>query len=120
MLPGFTSTCLAVVSSSALPSVIYTYSGSNAIKFSNVCCFTAHLEWVCPVVHLSAKGDNGWGEGMDGILEAELTTGESHLLSEIIQQRVITFTKEHTPCCQNPWHVCSYHAFYQRDYLSEK
>lgn len=51
---------------------------------------------VRPIVYLGTKGDNGGIESIDCILETELTTGELHLLSEIIQQRVITLTEEHT------------------------
>ena len=49
---------------------------------------------VRPIVDLGTKGDNGGVEGIDGILETELTSGEPHLLSEIIQKRVIAVTKE--------------------------
>ena len=49
---------------------------------------------VSPIVHLYTKGDNCGVKCMDGILETELTFGEPNLLSEIIQQHVITITKE--------------------------
>ena len=35
---------------------------------------------VRPIVDLGTKGDNGGVEGIDGILETELTSGEPNLL----------------------------------------
>lgn len=35
-----------------------------------------------PIVHLGTKGDNGRVEGIGGILEAELATGEPYMQSE--------------------------------------
>ena len=49
---------------------------------------------VRPIVHLGTKCDNCGINDIDGILEAELTSRESNLLSEMIQQLVIAFAKE--------------------------
>ena len=49
---------------------------------------------VRPIVHLGTKGDDCGIKGIDGILETELTSRKSNLLSEMIQQLVITFAKE--------------------------
>ena len=49
-----------------------------------------------PVVHFGTKRDNRRVEGIGCVPEAELAAGVPNLLSEIIQQLVITFTEERT------------------------
>ena len=50
------------------------------------------------IVYLGTKGDNGGIESIDCILETELTTGELHLLSEVIQQLVISYSQGGSMC----------------------
>jgi len=43
----------------------------------------------CPVIYIGTECDDGGVQGIDGILETELATGEPYLLSEIIQPKSV-------------------------------